>query len=246
MLAVRYAPPPVNAPFDAADWRAYFAANAAARDAIPWDLGVNVEPRSRAPLARSLQRYQVGESGDGRHLLGSAERMKDADYSAALALFVGEEQEHARLLAGLLDGLSAPLLASHWSDRVFVLLRRAMGLRLELLVLLIAEIIARRYYRALHEGTLDVVTRAVCAQIMHDEVGHVAFHCAFLRGELARRPGWLRWSVRAAWSVMFRATCLVVALDHRGVLRACGVRSRAFQRESHLLWREAADVIFGA
>ncbi|WP_309113633.1 hypothetical protein [Saccharothrix sp.] len=35
-----------------------------------------------------------------------------------------------------------------WSDAVFVRLRRALGPRLELMVLLIAEVVALGYYRA--------------------------------------------------------------------------------------------------
>ena len=75
-------------------------------------------------LARSLAVFQIGESGSGEHLFAAAEAADvDDDYMAALRAFVREEQEHARLLAVVLDAMDHPLRTSHWSDRVFVRIR---------------------------------------------------------------------------------------------------------------------------
>src|SRR5436853_6547379 len=81
------------------EWTAYFERNRASRLTIPWEREILVEPHLRAPLIRSLQRFQVGEQGDGLHLRAAAAATGDADYAYAIALFVAEEQEHARLLA---------------------------------------------------------------------------------------------------------------------------------------------------
>src|SRR5262249_60182289 len=128
---------------------------------------------------------------------------------AASEVVVQEEEEHSRLPGALLEGIGAPLLESHWSDACFILLRRLCGLRTELLVLLIAELIAKRYYRALHEGTADPVLRGAFAQILHDEVGHVAFHCGYLRQAFASWPRALRPLTRTIWWLLFRIVCLV-------------------------------------
>ena len=69
-----------------------------------------------------------------------------------------------------------------------VLLRRMFGLEEELLTLPVPEIIAQRFFRALHDGTTDEGLRAVFAQIIHDEDGHVAFHTDFLRSKLSILP----------------------------------------------------------
>ncbi|MYS73820.1 ferritin-like domain-containing protein, partial [Streptomyces sp. SID5926] len=82
-----------------------------------------------------IQRFQVGEDGDGANLVAKAEEAGDADYARAVRLFVAEEQNHARLLARLLAAGGRPTLSGHWSDTVFVRLRRLLGLRTELLVL---------------------------------------------------------------------------------------------------------------
>ncbi len=174
------------------NWRTYFEQNRLQRRLIPWPVGITVEPHLRTPLIRSSQRFQVGETGEGQHLKMGAAASGDADYAATIALFIAEEHEHARLLERILAELEAPLLKSHWSDSIFVLVRHLMGLKLELVVLLSAELIAKRYYRALYEGTHDPILRAIFAQICDDEEGHIAFHCDFLgrawAGQSALKP----------------------------------------------------------
>lgn len=226
------------------EWTAYFERNCASRLTIPWEREILVEPQLRAPLIRSLQRFQVGEQGDGLHLRTAAAATGDADYAYAVALFVAEEQEHARLLARLLRGMGGTLLRRHWSDICFVALRRLSGLHLELMVLLVAEMIAKRYYRALHEGTADPVLKTAFAQILHDEVGHVAFHCDYLRRAFAALPPPLRLLIRAGWRLLFWVVCLVVLYDHRAVLRAVGVAPGAFLRDCGLIFDETAAAIF--
>lgn len=62
-----------------------------------------------------------------------------------------------------------PTFAGHWSDAVFVRLRRLMGLRMELLVLMIAEVVARRYYGALPpEALWRLLLLAVCVVVAAD------------------------------------------------------------------------------
>jgi len=217
--------------FTASDWLAYFKENAHQRQSIPWKLGIAVEPHLRGPLIRSLQRFQVGEQGDGIHLRKAAAMTHDLAYIGAIVLFVKEEQEHSRLLARLIEGMGGDLLRHHWSDTCFVGLRRLLGLRLELLVLLVAEIIAQAYYKILHDGSNDVVLRSVCAQILHDEHGHVAFHCAYLRQVFASYAPLTRWLIYKSWSIFYMLVCLIVIYDHRSVFRAVGVTPRACWRD---------------
>jgi hypothetical protein len=124
-------------------------------------------------VIRSLQRFQAGEDGDGTSLIAHAERAGDATYLAAVRLFVAEEQRHARLLRDVLAASGAPTIDGHWSDAVFVAVRRVGGLRLELLTLMLAEVVALRYYRALRDGAGDAYTRETAARILADEQRHV-------------------------------------------------------------------------
>jgi hypothetical protein len=192
-----------------------------------WARGARLDPA----VVRSLQRFQVGESGDGANLVRAAERTGDPAYAVAVRLFVAEERNHARLLARLLEAAGAPTIPRHWSDTVFVALRRALGLRLELAVLLIAEVIALTYYRVLRDRSEDALTRDVAARVLADEDRHVPFHGYRLSRDVRAmpRPAW--WLVRAAWRCLHAGTATVVAWDHGAALHALGVRRRIFVAE---------------
>jgi hypothetical protein len=203
-----------------------------------------VEEPARSALIRSLQRFQVGESGDGAHLKRCAERTHEPAYAEAIALFVAEEQAHARLLAEVLHELDAPLLTWHWSDALFLVIRRAAGLHHELLVLLIAELIALRYYAAVRDAARDEVVGAVCAQILRDEEWHVAFHFERLNEDLGRLAPPVRWALRNGWRLLCRGFALGVAADHRGLFRAAGLPLREFYRDCCRNFDDAAARIF--
>ncbi|MFF7875772.1 ferritin-like domain-containing protein [Streptomyces californicus] len=192
-----------------------------------WRTGVPLHPAIR----RSVQRFQVGEDGDGAELITKAEASGDAEYASAVRMFVAEERNHARLLALLLASGDAPTIASHWSDRIFVTLRRALGLRLELLVLMIAEMVALRYYRALRDGGEDALTREVAGRVLADEEWHVPFHCHRLRRALRPLPAPARVLVTSGWRAALAVACLVVAVDHGPALRRLGVGRGRFAVE---------------
>jgi hypothetical protein len=139
------------------------------------------------------------------------------------------------LLAVVLDELGGDLRTSHWTDRAFVLIRRAHSLRTEVLVLMVAETIALTYYGALRDGIGDESLAAVFARIQSDEVVHVDFHTATLPAQLRRLPRALYWSARWLWSTIVVGATVVVAHDHGDVLSRVGVTRREFRR------RVAAD-----
>jgi hypothetical protein len=228
----------------AADWLAYFTHNRANRMPIPWERGVHVDERLRKALTHSLQRFQIGESGDGGHIKQHAACTGDPTYAAAVELFIAEEQEHSRLLAQVLYGMDARLLDGYWSDAAFMLVRHVSGLHAEILILLIAEIIAKRYYRALAEGVTDPVAHAIFAQIVYGEQGHVPFHIDRLHADSATLPTPVRAAIRLGWHSAFRLICLIVLLDHRAILRAVNVEPREFLRDCNALFRETARQIF--
>ncbi|MCX5036527.1 ferritin-like domain-containing protein [Streptomyces coelicoflavus] len=190
-----------------------------------------------------VQRFQVGEDGDGANLVAKAEEAGDADYARAVRLFVAEEQNHARLLALLLAAGGRPTLSGHWSDTVFVRLRRLLGLRTELLVLMIAEVVALRYYRALRDGTDDALTSEVAGRILADEQRHVPFHCARLHDSLAELPAAARRPVMALWRLLLLAATLVVAADHGAGLRRLGVGRRRFTTDVMASSAEVTDAV---
>ena len=225
-----------------AGWLRHFAARAKVRGTgrlePDWGRGARLHPA----IVRSVQRFQVGESGDGANLLGKASAAGPGNYADAARLFVAEEQNHARLLALLLGAADAPLLASHWSDTVFVRLRRSCGLRLELMVLLIAEVVALGYYRALRDGSGDALTSQVAGSILADERTHVPFHRQRLEEEFAGWPYWVRRAVNALWQLLLCGTVLMVAFDHGPALRQLGLRRWQFIDEVSREFRNATSI----
>ncbi len=131
------------------------------------------------------------------------------------------------MLESLLQSGGIPTIGRHWSDTTFVQLRRLMGLRLELMVLTIAEVVALRYYRALAEGGDDALLVDVSERILDDEYHHVPFQCHRLRVGFAHTSAPVRMAVVQGWRVLARAVAVVVAFDHGSALRATGVTRRA-------------------
>ncbi|MFG2824589.1 ferritin-like domain-containing protein [Kitasatospora sp. NPDC048365] len=169
---------------------------------------------------RSLQKFQVGEDGDGTNLIGKADLAGDPSYGAAVRMFVAEEQNHARLLARLLAADGRGTLGSHWSDAVFVRVRRLFGLRMELMVLMIAELVAVPYYRAVRDGSGDPLTGEVAGRILADEQRHIPFHRDRLRDSVAELPAAVRPAVLAGWRLLLLAAGVFVAVDHGPALHA--------------------------
>ncbi|GLW05208.1 membrane protein [Microtetraspora sp. NBRC 13810] len=223
-------------PADFTIWVAAFEAEAGRRRTKgdpDWARGA----RLGAAVAESVRRFQVGESGDGANLIDKAVRAGDDAYTAAVRLFVEEERNHARMLAELLAAAGVPTLSGHWSDAVFVRLRRALGLRLELMVLMVAEVVALRYYRALRDGGDDPLTREVAARILADEERHVPFHRHRL--SVGRPPGPAGTLLTGIWWCLMAGTVTVVAVDHGKALRALGVPPARFALDALRLFAEA-------
>jgi hypothetical protein len=186
----------------------------------------------------------VGESGEGRHLRRHAALNGDVEYAKCVDLFVKEEQEHSRLQAEVLIAMGAPLLRRHWSNSWFVFLRRLFGLNEELLILLVPEMIAQYFFRALRDCTSEPSLRAVFGKIVSDEDAHVAFHVDFLRERFAKSPLARRILFRTGWRVVFRGACVVVMIDHRAALRASGISMAAFWWDCGLIFDEVAAALF--
>ena len=199
--------------------------------AIDFDAACRLADDVRRPLIASVRRFQLGESGDGQQLIRNAARAGDPEYLQSIRLFVAEEQQHAALLLRLLGYLGGTPMRRHWSDAIFVRLRRLMGLRTELMVLTVAEVVALSYYGGLSASAPDPVVRAVAARIVDDEHAHVRFQRHRLREGFADSGMPLRVLAFGLWWVTAIGATLVVALDHGSLLDAIGYRRIKFVRD---------------
>src|SRR5258707_15089811 len=91
-------------------------------------------PAIQAPwanlLARSLAVFQLGESKGGR-LANEIDGLPglDADYRAAIKLFIAEEQPHGDVLAACVGGLGGELMKTTWAESLFLAARALRGAR---------------------------------------------------------------------------------------------------------------------
>jgi hypothetical protein len=207
-------------------WLARFAARRDLPLDAPWTTPVADSP-ARAGLVRSIARFELGETGAGEEIQVRAARLGGA-YAGAIGLFAAEEAAHAAWLGRLRGRFGGAACQHHWTATAFVALRRALGLRTEVLVLLAAEVVALSYYRLVAEADDDPALQVVCSRILDDERVHVAFHVDMLGRELPHRS---RRAVLAAWRGFVGGTAAVVAWDHRAVLAGAGVSRRAFVAE---------------
>src|SRR5215472_16159591 len=110
------------------DWLRHFESNAS-EPALPWQDAYRLTPAELSAVAASIAQFQLGESGDGRRLLGHGERqarkLGQPELLEALRLFVKEEQRHSRMMGRFLEMHGVPLLKNHWVDHAF---RRIRGL----------------------------------------------------------------------------------------------------------------------
>jgi hypothetical protein len=213
-----------------ARWLRYFEGRHARELDAPFEASFQALP-GREAVARSIARFELGESGDGERIRRLATEHGDPVYARAIDLFVAEEGQHARWLGILRERFGGTRLESHWSDSAFVVLRHMGGLRREICVLLTAEVIALAYYRVLALAYDDPVLRAACRRIVRDERGHVAFHRATLGIEFAGMPTAARMAAVLSWRSFVTTTAAVVAWDHREVLALARVSRSDFVGE---------------
>ncbi|MFB6609098.1 ferritin-like domain-containing protein [Agromyces sp. NPDC056379] len=231
-------------------WVEYFALNRLRRreieSEIEWHAPCRLPDATRRAFIRSFQRFQLGEGGDGVHLLASAARAGDTAYSDALALLVEEEQEHSRLFARGLEHLDGPTLSSHWSDTAFTGFRRMLGLRTEIALFLIAEATAMEYFRALSASAPDPVLRGIGRRICTDEVEHLRFQVDRLGAGFVGTSAVGRVLLGFVWGVIAAGAATVLALDHRGALLACGLTPATYWGRAMRQFRRSATEALGA
>ncbi|HEV8002550.1 MAG TPA: 4-hydroxy-3-methylbut-2-enyl diphosphate reductase [Planctomycetaceae bacterium] len=227
---------PAGVPSTSRQWVRHFRNNAKAEAEVLWDNPRRLSTSERQAVLRSIQIFQLGESGGGTRLLRAAERYcrqhGDRLYLKALRLFILEERRHAAWLARFLEREGTDLLSRQWTNGVFRRFRNWLGLELMLAVLLAAELMARVYYAALRDATDDPVLRAICRRILCDEGWHVRFQCDRLGDIRSGRAATLRSLTAWAERLGFRAVCVAVWLNHAPVFRAAGLGFRTFWRKA--------------
>jgi hypothetical protein len=219
---------------NSAHWRDYFHHDQFHHQEPDWNSPVIIDSARALRLAASLARYQLVERSDGTTLLKVARRAYPSEeaYCEALALYVRSEGWHGVLLERLIRRLGGQTLAQHWSHALFSIVRRALGARVAIEILVVGEIVCTSYFRLLRRHVGDPVVRQVCEQLLRDEAVHLDFHRERLAAD---QQGW--GLVRhMLWAWRFRAITICATtlawLDHGKVLRSFGGTRREFHTET--------------
>lgn len=220
------------------EWSCYFQINTDWHRNLEWEPLEPLTEQEQRAVARSIQIFQLGESGEGRHFLKCAEReaVRTGDwmYLRALRMFIHEEHRHAEYLHEVLWANRIPTLQKNWTDGIFRWLRHRAGLELTIIVLLTAELIAQVYYQALRDATANRRLRQICRIVLRDEQMHVRFQAERLAKLRANQGKLRRFVTRCFEHALLLPTLCVVWWTHRPVFRAAKM---GFSNYWSKLWR---------
>jgi hypothetical protein len=225
------------------EWKEYFLQNRTHFSGLDFTAEDQLTDEEKKIISSSIQQFQNGENSEGKHLYSFAKRFPDPDYLECIRLFIPEEQMHAKVLGKFMRKHDIPLIKSHWVDGVFRWLRKLAGIENTVRVLLVAEIIAKVYYKGLRQATGSELLKKICTQILSDEEQHILFQCHALRKLHHSKNLFHRFVVRSFQRVLMLGTIVVVWHYHKAVLRKGGYYFGRFCLENLLIYSEAERII---
>lgn len=217
-----------------AKWIEHFRQNKQNRPEPDWNAPVNIPPAVLTPMLRSIEEFRLGDGGGPASLIAydaDGFRSSTAEMRTVVDLWFAEEAEHARLLGCAVQRFGGRIITSHWSFTAFCLCRRILGVRFELQVLTLTELVSTAYYRMLRKHSPDGPLAAMCELILHDEAGHVAFQRDRLASAGCPKPGLRGWLWRIQFLVCGYAAATVLWASHAPCLKAIGGSRGEFYSE---------------
>ena len=208
-----------------AKWIENFKRSKQNRPEPDWGAPVNVPALMLAPVLRSVEQFRLGDGGGPASLIAFDRenfRNRTEEMREIVDLWFAEEAEHARLLGCAVRRFQGRIITSHWSFTAFCLCRRILGVRFELQVLTLTELVSTGYYRMLHRYSPDGPLAAMCELILRDEAGHVAFQRDRIAESGIPKPGWRGWLWRTQFLLCGYAAGTVLWLSHAPCLKAIG------------------------
>jgi hypothetical protein len=227
-------------------WHRYYVNNAVEPDGIPWETAEELTAQERRCIKDSIAAFQLGEYSEGRGLKKFADeysRNFDDDYLTKITrLFIGEEQNHALLLKRFMSIHGLCTIQSNWTDTVFRRLRKNVSYEWSITVLIVAEIIALVYYKALRACTKSIVLQEICNKILADETEHVKYESELINCIRNSNPKLKKWLMISFHRFLFSGTVIVVYFAHMKVLNRGGYTLFGFWyccfREFNQLFRQ--------
>jgi hypothetical protein len=217
-----------------AKWIEHFTRNHQNRPEPDWAAPVNIPPAVLKPVLKSVEQFRLGDGGGPASLIAfnrESFRGRNGEIRRIVDLWFAEEAEHARLLGCAVRRFGGCIITSHWSFTAFCLCRRALGVRFELQVLTLTELVSTAYYRMLRQHSSDGPLAAMCELILRDESGHVAFQHDRLFSTGCPRPGLRGWLWQLQFFLCGYGAGTMLWLNHAPCLKAIGGTRREFYAE---------------
>ena len=216
-------------------WSQFFLENRETEDSLPFSDTNKLTEEERALITPSIQQFELGENSEGNTFLNAGKRYAydnhDYDYVSALTLFIAEENRHSSYLRRFMQKQDIPIVRKHWVDSSFRKIRKLQGLETCVAVLVTAEIIAKSYYRALRDCTDSPLLKAICSQILRDEVKHIWFQASILRKLRSKQSSLRIRFTEALQHILMLGTCFLVWRQFETVFRKGGISfSSLFKR----------------
>lgn len=222
-------------------WIEHFQRNRQNRPEPDWDAPVNIPGDMLPPLLRSIEEFRLGDGGGPASLIAydaDGFRCSTKQMRVIVDLWFKEEAEHARLLGCAVKRFNGRIITSHWSFTAFCLCRRWLGVRFELQVLTLTELVSTAYYRMLRHHSPDGTLAAMCELILRDEAGHVAFQRDRIMANGNPRSGLRGLFWRTQFLLCGYAAATVLWSSHAPCLKAIGgTRSEFYSAVTRQLTR---------
>jgi hypothetical protein len=215
-------------------WIEHFKRNRQNRPEPDWTAPVNINPHMLAPMLRSIEQFRLGDGGGPASLIAydaDGFRNRTEEMRTIVDLWFKEEAEHARLLGCAVKRFGGRIITSHWSFTVFCLCRRVLGVRFELQVLTLTELVSTAYYRMLRHHSPDGPVAAMCELILRDEAGHVAFQRERIATSGCPKPGLRGLLWRIQFLLFGYAAGTMLWVNHAPCLKAIGGSRAEFYSE---------------
>src|SRR5580700_11039032 len=215
-------------------WIEHFKRNKHNRPEPDWTVPVNVPPNVLPPVLRSVEQFRLGDGGGPASLIAfnrESFRSRTQEMRQIVDLWFAEEAEHARLLGCAVRRFGGRIITSHWSFTAFCLCRKWLGVRFELQVLTLSELVSTGYYRMLRKYSPDGPLAAMCELILRDEAGHVAFHRDRLMDGGRPQRGGAGCFWRAQFLICGYAAGTMLWVNHAPGLKAIGGKRAEFYSE---------------
>lgn len=223
-------------------WLEHFRRNREHREEPDWDGPIALTEEAVEKLLPSLAQFELGDGGGPAYLIAwdREKFLSEPGTRELVDLWFREEEEHSRLLGGLVRRFGGESIEGHWSFSAFCGVRKWLGVAFELRALLLTEIVSNVYYRLLYQYGDDRALAQVCRLVMRDEAGHIAFHRDRL-ARLGRRGGrTFGWAWEGLFRLMGLSAGTVLWVNHGPALIPLGATTRQFYGE---IWNDMSFFI---